>query len=85
MDTQSNVTSTAELESQLGQIILSIEEVVPQRLDNTEAFWFLRGEGKPSSDRYCPFWNGENTSVPERMRGANRGPCRGENTDQHCD
>ena len=32
MDTQSNVTSTAELESQLGQIILSIEEVVPQRL-----------------------------------------------------
>ena len=53
MDTQSNVTSTAELESQLGQIILSIEEVVPQRLDNTEAFWFLRGEGKPSSDRHC--------------------------------
>ena len=32
MDTQSNVTSTAELESQLDQIILSIEEVVPQRL-----------------------------------------------------
>ena len=45
----------------------------------------LRGEGKPSSDRYCPFWNGENTSVPERMHGANRGPFRGENTDQHCD
>ena len=117
MDTQSNVTSTAELESQLGQIILSIEEVVPQRLrqwltafacsngttsemllcsalvstssllgqTTLRLFWFLRGEGKPSSDRYCPFWNGENTSVPERMRGANRGPCRGENTDQHCD
>ena len=32
MDTQSIVTSTAELESQLGQIILSIEEVVPQHL-----------------------------------------------------
>ena len=32
MDTQSNVTSTMELESQLGQIILSSEEVVPQRL-----------------------------------------------------
>ena len=32
MDTQSNVTSTMELESQLGQIILSIEEVVPHCL-----------------------------------------------------
>ena len=35
MDTQSNVTyvtSTAELESQLSQIIPSIKEVVPQRL-----------------------------------------------------
>ena len=32
MDTQSKVTSTAELEVQLGQIRLSIDEVVPQRL-----------------------------------------------------
>ena len=32
MDTQRNVTSTAELESQLGQIVLSIKEVVPQHL-----------------------------------------------------
>ena len=32
MDTQSNVTSTAELEAQLGQIRLAIDEVVPQRL-----------------------------------------------------
>ena len=32
MDTQSKVTSTAELEAQLGQISLPIDEVVPQRL-----------------------------------------------------
>ena len=32
MDTQSNVTSITELESQLGQIHLPIDEVVPQRL-----------------------------------------------------
>ena len=32
MDSQSNVTSTVELEAQLGQIRLVIDEVVPQRL-----------------------------------------------------
>ena len=32
MDTQSNVTSTTELESQLGQIRLSIDEIVHQRV-----------------------------------------------------
>lgn len=32
MDTQSKVTSTAELEAKLGQIRLPIDEVVPQRL-----------------------------------------------------
>ena len=113
MDTQSNVTSTAELESQLGQIILSIEEVVPQRLRQ----WltaFACSSGTTSEMLLCsalvstssllgqttlkPFGSYEEkanlhliatapsgTGKTERMRGANRGPCRGENTDQHCD
>ena len=113
MDTQSNVTSTTELESQLGQIILSIEEVVPQHLHQ----WltaFACSNGTTSEMLLCsalvstssllgqttlkPFGFYEEkanlhlistapsgTGKTERMRGANRGPCRGENTDQHCD